>query len=76
MLLIRKLLQLSLDMLELAVMGSAPGLKGEIGTYRINSVRRPCSATSPGRVAKSAPSAAKRERRFSILFLTSCRSVS
>lgn len=37
--------------------------------YRISSLRRLCSATSPGRVAKSASSAAMHERRFSILFL-------
>ena len=37
--------------------------------YHISSLRRLCSATSPGRVAKSASSAAMHERRFSILFL-------
>ena len=39
-------------------------------TYRISPLRRLCSATSPGGVAKSVSSAAMRERMFWILFLT------
>ena len=43
---------------------------GGIATYRISSFLLLCSTTPPGSVAKSASSAAIRERRFSILFLT------
>ena len=46
------------------------GPNREILAYRINSVRRLFSGTLPGRVAKSAPSAATREMRSLILFLT------
>jgi len=37
-------------------------------TYRLNSSRRLCSATSPGRESKLSSSVTIRERRSSILF--------
>ena len=44
--------------------------KGRMMTYRLNSSRRLCSATSPGRESRCSSSATIRERRSSTLFPT------
>ena len=60
--------QSTLDTPEFAGRISEPISAGGMTAYRINSLRRLCSVTSPGGVSKSAPSASTDERRMSILF--------
>ena len=61
--------QSTLDTPEFAGRISEPISAGGMMAYRINSLRRLCSTTSPGGVSKSAPSASTDEMRVSILFL-------
>jgi hypothetical protein len=68
--LLRQRPQSSSNVLELAGSDSAPSTAGEITTYSITSLRRLCSAISPGGESKRFSSAIIRESRSSILFLT------